>query len=346
MAPSKARVYPEFLPENYTQKYSSEFTYSNYKEMFEKYGIHHIDINQWFLEKKGKTRFPLFPKHGVHWSRLEAIHIADSLNHYLSRLANLDWPQLKITKIDSSTTLQLPDFDAINLQNIFVSPSHSKMAYSNKWNVPKVVKDLDVQRHILQNDIVLIVCTESNLDRFCFGFINSALNALSKPIEATENEKQAYVQKIKNDSVWYADIKKQAVDKKIAIEQALDENALYMIKTKGPIVKLMEVEDIVEQIKNDPTWFAMIEASAAKSNKTIDEVLQENAVYAFKEASKKQEHLLPLEYWINAISKDAQWLKTVSGDAKRAGISLQEQMFKEAKYMQARSVKLPAWIKY
>jgi hypothetical protein len=389
LAPSKARVYPEFLPEKY-QKMAVESNYSSYKEMLGKYNIHHIDVNQWFLQKKESSRFALFPKLGVHWSKLETIYIFDSLNRHLSNLTKSDFPQLEITKMDSSNTLQPPDDDAINLQNLLVEIQHPTMcypgvrvidaykaskniltisdsywwdaygreiplysfknnefwyynssAYSNKWNGSKKVKEMDIARHILQSDVVIIVCAESNLGNFGFGFITNALKALENPPQATEQEIVDYIKTIKEDSTWFNGLKKEAEKNKKRIEQTLLDNANYMFGLKGPIIIQQTIEKTIEQIKADPSWLASIHEKAKNRNQSVEQILKEDAEFIVNKASSKRKHLLPLYYWITAIKADSVWLKDVKQKADKAGISIETQLLEEAKYLKTRPIELP-----
>ncbi len=31
-------------------------------------GINHIDFNSYFVQNKGKSKYPLYPQYGIHWS--------------------------------------------------------------------------------------------------------------------------------------------------------------------------------------------------------------------------------------------------------------------------------------
>ena len=387
LAPSKARVYPEYLPDKDQQNKAEESNYSVYKRLFDENGIHYIDVNQWFLQKKDTSTFPLFPKLGVHWSRVEAIRVADSINKYLERLSNSTIPLVQITKLNKLDTLQLPDCDAIKLQNILVYPSYPKMAYpeaqiinankatynlmvisdsfwwdiyerqipwycyrnnefwyynktaySNNWLGSKQVEDLDVARHILQNDFVVVVCAESNLNTLGFGFISHALTALSKKITPNEQEIEAYIQQIKSSPDWYNEIKKQALVKHIDEKQSLYENAVYSFKLHGPVIKELGFKDYVERIKNDELWFGVIKQQAKDKKISLDSALIENALYVMKGRNSKREHLQSIDYWMKVIKANTDWFEATKAKANTSGITIEQQLYEEAKYMQSKPV--------
>jgi hypothetical protein len=329
----------------------------------------------------------MFPKLGVHWSRLEALRVADSINNYLGRLSNSTIPFVQITKIKQLDTLQLPDCDAINLQNILMFPSYPKMAYpeaqiieankaaynllvisdsfwwdiyerqipwycyrnnefwyynktaySNKWLGAKPVESFDIARNISQSDFVLIVCAESNLSTLGFGFISNALNALSKQVKATEQEIEAYVNQIKASPTWYDEIKKQAISKHVEEKQSLYDNAVYVFNLHGPAIEDMSVKDCIERIKNDEQWYSLMKSNAKAKGISLDSILVENALYVLKERNKKREHLLSIEHWMNVIKADETWFASTKVKASKASITVEQQLYEEARYMQSKPI--------
>ena len=77
-APGKASFYPEYIPDKYlTQKGITN--YQIFLEGIKQRGINHIDFKKWFSDNKYKSKYPLYPQHGVHWSTYGTALVTDSL---------------------------------------------------------------------------------------------------------------------------------------------------------------------------------------------------------------------------------------------------------------------------
>ncbi|HTA27552.1 MAG TPA: hypothetical protein VK809_07185 [Bacteroidia bacterium] len=80
-APSKARLNRENLPDEF--KYSKNNNYELYAKLAPEAGLNVIDFNSYFMQLKGSSRYPLYPKKGTHWSFFGACVAADSIITYI-----------------------------------------------------------------------------------------------------------------------------------------------------------------------------------------------------------------------------------------------------------------------
>lgn len=74
IAPSKAEVYPEYIPENLLNKPLPRGMTTDYQQAItalEKHGIHFVDSHTLFLDEKNKE-YHLFGPSGVHWNKYGA----------------------------------------------------------------------------------------------------------------------------------------------------------------------------------------------------------------------------------------------------------------------------------
>jgi hypothetical protein len=69
LAPGKASYFPEFLPEGMASIKKLNANYEGYKTELKESTVPFIDAHQWFRSMKDTSRYPLFPKCGIHWSR-------------------------------------------------------------------------------------------------------------------------------------------------------------------------------------------------------------------------------------------------------------------------------------
>lgn len=88
LLPSKAFVFPEYLPKN-PKPLRADFHAIEYlPRVFDSLGINYINIEQIFEDQKGKVDYPLFPKTGMHWSHLAAEHAFDTTLRYIEHASN------------------------------------------------------------------------------------------------------------------------------------------------------------------------------------------------------------------------------------------------------------------
>ena len=128
-AAGKASFYPEFIPNQFLPKKGT----SNYEALSEKInrlGICNIDFNKWFVQNKYKSKYPLYPQHGVHWSWYGASLAADSLINYIEYKRKIDIPNLKINSIEIDDA-KYGDADIANGMNLLFKFKSFKMAYPN-----------------------------------------------------------------------------------------------------------------------------------------------------------------------------------------------------------------------
>lgn len=87
-AAGKASYFPEYIPD----KYLPILEKTNYKSLSDgakKLGLNVIDFNKWFVENKNKSKYPLYPLQGVHWSTYGTTLAADSLIRKIEFLRKL-----------------------------------------------------------------------------------------------------------------------------------------------------------------------------------------------------------------------------------------------------------------
>jgi hypothetical protein len=128
VAPGKASFFPEYIP----KKFLSEKNKTNYEvciKDFKSYGINFVDFSSWFNSMKGKTKYPLYPQYGVHWSIYGATLAFDSLIHSIGYLQKIKMPELEITGYETPDTLRNPDDDVYAGMNLLLPPKSYQMAY-------------------------------------------------------------------------------------------------------------------------------------------------------------------------------------------------------------------------
>lgn len=89
LLPSKAFVFPEYLPETQDTTRESFHAITYYPHLFDSLGINYINVQKIFEDQKGRVDYPLFPKTGMHWSHIAAEHAFDTTLRYIEHAGHM-----------------------------------------------------------------------------------------------------------------------------------------------------------------------------------------------------------------------------------------------------------------
>ncbi|MES2138784.1 MAG: hypothetical protein V4511_03695 [Bacteroidota bacterium] len=150
-APGKATYYPEYIPDSYFVNCDTVNT--NYKwavKISKELGLNYIDYNALFKAKKTTSKFPLFPKTGIHWSVYASYYAFDTLITYIEKVKHKQLPHFRYDKVKWSYNMMEPDEDIALALNTLVPPKPFEMPYPiieycdtmNKYH-PKIITIAD-----------------------------------------------------------------------------------------------------------------------------------------------------------------------------------------------------------
>jgi len=134
LAPSKADYHPEKIPSAYVKAMTDSTNYLQFSKMFRQQGINVIDFNDWFMKQKGKTRHPLYPPYGTHWSYYGMLHAADSIIRFTEQLTGQRLQHIHITKNKTSKKPQSTDYDLGSLMNMAGQPFKAQALCYPEWH--------------------------------------------------------------------------------------------------------------------------------------------------------------------------------------------------------------------
>ncbi len=126
-AAGKGTYYSEYIPEKYKVKKSTT-NYEYHLKNAKKLGINYIDFNQYFLKNKNKSKYPLYPKYGIHWSIYGMCLAADSIIKHIEKARKIDMNSIYWEKVD----LEEPkneDYDIGSGMNLLFNLKSFKMGY-------------------------------------------------------------------------------------------------------------------------------------------------------------------------------------------------------------------------
>lgn len=145
LAPDKVTFFPEYLPGKYRDRPNTDSTnYEVFSNLLIMDSIAHIDFNPLFLSWKDTSRYPLFPKYGIHWSTYGWTLAADTIVKKLEALSLKKMNHFSITEIELTTKLRDTDYDIgewLNLQFKLTGPSmaYPKLAFDSIYQKPNVL---------------------------------------------------------------------------------------------------------------------------------------------------------------------------------------------------------------
>ena len=122
IAPSKAEIYPEHLPESadVAGRAARRSNYENLIEHLRRDGVNLLDAHARFLEWKREAGTPLlFAKGGTHWNHYGAARVVACLMDELRKQTGKDLPMIRVTGAVTNRTIVGADNDLGELANLW-----------------------------------------------------------------------------------------------------------------------------------------------------------------------------------------------------------------------------------
>lgn len=129
-APSKADIFPEYLPDevHYSRKNEGKTSRELFKYIGDSLGVHQLDMNSLLLSLKPKYGDLLISKHGIHWTQFGAAFAADSLIKYIEQARHIRMPHL-VMKGRVRTIAKGKDDDIGQLVNLIFPAAADTLVY-------------------------------------------------------------------------------------------------------------------------------------------------------------------------------------------------------------------------
>jgi hypothetical protein len=328
--PGKASFYPENIPSIYAGKKNGLSTYDHYLAKAKVTGIDYIDLNEYFLQLKPESEYPLFPPLGTHWSIYGMRFVADSLIRFIENRRNIDLPEFYADSIEISSKPRDTDDDVIRTMNLLFSLKEVDLAY------PVFSFDTVSPKY---RPMVLVVA-----DSYYWNIFNTRI-----PKHLFANEAFWYFNSLVYPDNYYKPVHtrdldiRQEVEKQEVIFLMITErflhkfdwtfiDQLYTLYTpawlKDPVY-----ENINKIMQVDP-WYGDIINKAAQKQFSLEEGLIEEGKFMFYRDDT-------VDYFINygpehfsrIISDDPGWMEHIREKAAKNGISVEEMLKIDALYI-------------
>ncbi|XOV66059.1 MAG: hypothetical protein ACFHU9_10525 [Fluviicola sp.] len=285
-APGKGSFYPEYFPDKVRIK-KSRTNYQAYREAFAQTDIHFFDIRSWFESMKHTSKYPLFPKTGIHWSSYGEVLSADSLIRIMNNLTvETQLNTIQIDAIHTSKYAYNRDDDIEESMNLLYNIKDSVLGYPEFHSINHSAK---------RTTSVLTIADSYFWGMFNWGaqeyFENGPFWYYNREIYPESFTEQTFVQDLidlsyeveKNDVVLIlftdANLKDFAYG---FIDRLFDEYC-----SNGREKREMRISKIIEDIHNTPEWLETIKAQAKKEGIPLEDALRKNAVYLMEQEKKR-----------------------------------------------------------
>lgn len=276
IAPGKGTFFPEYFPD-YRKINKTTTNYEYYLSLIKKYNLNCIDFYSWFLANKNKSKYPLYPQYGVHWSTYGVCLATDSMVRYLEKLRGVNLNQFKWDGIEVTDNLRDDDYDIGKGMNLLFKLKSYKMAY------PKV----KIEKKPNSTPIRTIVVADS----YYWLMYNYGISeSIFRDSKFWYYNEEIYPESF-NGKVYVKDINFGEEIKKTDVIMILSSEANMWNYGWGFIEKLYDhyfkkksglsyenrIKELIEKIKTDQQWFQKVKKEAVDKKMSLDSVMYYNA---------------------------------------------------------------------
>lgn len=325
--PSKARVYPETIPDSYLENGISLSNYEFYTQKARELKVDFIDLNSFFMQVRDTSRYPLYPPYGIHWSEYTLAFVTDTLIKYIEDKQKIDLPEFEVETRLVKDSISHFDYDAGQTLNLLFRLPHPKLPYcfySFKDDSTKT------------RPMVLAVA-----DSYYWNIFNTRV-----PLNLFTNQAFWYFNSKVYPEFYFKDTWTQDLDLKTEIEKqdviilGVTERFLYkfgwdfvrqVYKLYSPEYTGDVIEKYVSTILGDAVWFSSLLEKSKTSEIPIQKVVEREAGFL----ANKHEHYNYITwygsgYFANLIEIDSVWKKSIQNKALESGLTYEQQLQSDA----------------
>ena len=116
----KAGIYPEYIPDRFRPDVRGLTNYKYFMKRSADFSLPVLDLHPVLLSMKDTSRFPVFPRYGMHWSHNATHYIADTLSRFLEKVTGTSMPRFRATHTRISMQSEGKDYDIGELLNLLL----------------------------------------------------------------------------------------------------------------------------------------------------------------------------------------------------------------------------------
>ncbi|MDG1779758.1 MAG: hypothetical protein P8H59_02310 [Flavobacteriales bacterium] len=129
LAPGKGHFHQNLIPDYFEVDTSKTTNFDLVQQQLALYQIPTINCRSWFDNMKVTSRYPLFPKNGVHWSQYAEFIVMDSIISTLEILTERRLPTLGVNRHEVNDFARFFDQDIEDGMNLLFDIPDDSLAY-------------------------------------------------------------------------------------------------------------------------------------------------------------------------------------------------------------------------
>ena len=271
-APSKASIYPEYLPQPYCDQLSDFSLEDYYVELFKENNIPHIDFNTYFKSIKSSFPYPLYSKYGTHWAFSTIPMVTDSILRMMESISGTSLPSIEITDLNITTDYFSQD-----------------RALEGQFNIPNPIFTLSDTIGTAKPKLLAIADSyfvAFERTRFLDAF-NSWDYWKYNEHDISSNPKYNW-KKIEYLPEAYQILEDADIVMAISTAPMLYDylfgftKTAFNLFTHGQLCEEDEIEMMMKAIRKNPAWYDAVIKQAKERGLTTEENLRLNAIYTIR----------------------------------------------------------------
>jgi len=328
--PGKGSYYPEFIPDRFARQKTGPSTYEIFIRKAREIGIDYIDLQAYFMQLKPDAKFPLFPRHGTHWSVFGSKFAADSLVRFIENRRNIILPSYRSDSLVISSEPWDSDDDVLKTMNLLCPLKGEKLAY------PVFVFDT-----LTGGDKPMVLPVA---DSYYWNIFNTRL-----PVYLFANETYWYFNSLVYPDFYTRPVYTSDLDLK---EETEKQDIIFLMVTERFLYKFDwrfidglyalytpdwlkdPVYDNINAIMRNDEWYDGIIEKAQNKGIYLEEALQEEGRYMIYN-NNRAEFMIRYgpEHFKRIISQDSGWMDHIREKAAGQGLTEDEMLLKDALYV-------------
>lgn len=295
LAAGKASYFPEYFPDSLHSGSKTISNYDYFSFALDSAGLKYIDFNKWFVNMKDTSRYALYTKGGIHWSKYGEFLVADSIIKYVENLKGIILPYYNLIEIETSLTPRFRDNDIGEGMNLIFPHSSVEMAYPiTEIVVPE--NSGSITASVVADSYFWEMYNEGLLKRIFssgqFWYYNRKIHSpdpgwYTSDVESVdvrqETEKNDVIFILQTEATLYR-FAFGYLDKLIEVYK--DTN--YVFDTN--IINNAKVNAIIEKIRSSESWYSLIERKAKKRGIPVEKMLEQDARYLIGKQKEKDKN--------------------------------------------------------
>jgi hypothetical protein len=326
----KAGIYPEYIPDRFHPEKRTGTNYDHFVAQSARLGLPFLDINKYFLALKDTSRYPLFPRYGMHWSMYGVHLVADTLSRFIAKASGKTMPVFKVKQMYRSDLSLGSDYDIAEMLNLACplerTPGVLPLVSFN--SIPSGTLSALV---VADSYYATMVETygKKMFGKQDYWYYNSNLYPHQNDIPSVKVDKSDLREKLKKYNVVMLMVSE--LNLHCCFWNFADEAFMAF----HPEMKELQLDKIENSIRIDREWFRFMVRRSKEENLPLEQMIRDNAEYTFftyyNDIQDKSYHDT-IQYIALNIKKNAEWYKQIVKNAQDQRMPLDTALMLNAIY--------------